>query len=307
MLKDTGVIFISIDDNEQANLKLLCDQIFGEKNFVINFCVIRSEGGGMAKYVIKGHDYCLVYARDISKFRPLGKPKDVRGKTIEKNGIKYWIQEDWLRKEFGKYGNCHYEELIKYKGEKYKQEIDQGIKDGKYILIKKDTGLHVVGKLRRLDEDSSKFYSILKHLNKDGVNELKNMGINFDYPKPVSLIKELVYGATIFDKSALVLDFFAGSGTTGQAVLEINKQYGGERRFILCTNNENGICDNVTYPRLKTVITGKRQDGTIYSDGILSNLFVFETGFIYDEKNSEQAKYNLVEKVMLCFVLKKTF
>ena len=302
LLKDTGVIFISIDDNEQANLKLLCDQIFGSRNFVTNFCVIRSEGGGMAKQVVKGHDYCLVYAKNISKFRPLGKPKDVRGKIVERDGVQYWIQEDWLRKEFGKYGNCHYEELIQYKGEEYKAEIDEGLKNGKYVLIKKDTGLHVIGKLRRLDEDSSKFYSIIKHLNKDGVNELKEMGINFDYPKPVSLIKELVYGATMFNKNALILDFFAGSGTTGQAVLEINSQYGGKRRFILCTNNENNICTDVTYPRLKAVITGKKPNGQKHSNGIPANLYYFKTDFIKDESNVEQAKYSLVEKVdsLLC-------
>ena len=107
---------------------------------------------------------------------------------------------------------------------------------------------------------------------------------------------------SINNKEAIVLDFFAGSGTTGQAVLELNKEDGGNRRFILCTNNENNICTDVTYPRLKTIITGIRSDGTKYSDGIPSNLIYYKTDFIKDSNNTDQAKYCLVEKVdeLLC-------
>ena len=254
LMKETGVIFLSIDDNEHAQLKVLLDEIFSENNFVADFCVIRAEGGGLAKQVIKGHDYCLVYAKNISLFTPLAKPKDIRGKIVIKNGIKYWIQEDWLRKEFGKYGNCHYEELLEYKSQAFKDEIDEGIKNGDYILIPKNNGMNIIGKLRSLETDSSKFYSILKHLNKDGVNELKELGISFDYPKPTSLISELVGGATFFHKNSTILDFFAGSGTTGHAVMKLNAEDGGNRKFILCTNNENNICRDVTYERIKRVI-----------------------------------------------------
>ena len=296
LLKDTGVILISIDDNECCGLKILCDEIFSEENFVSNFCVIRAEGGGMAKQVIKGHDYCLVYTKNINHFTPLAKEKDIRGKIIEKDGIKYWVQEDWLRKEFGKYGNCHYEELIKYKGEAFKKEIDEGIKKGEYILIPKDNGLTVIGKLRRLDTDSSKFYSVLKHLNKNGVNELKELGIDFDYPKPISLIHELVGGATFFNKSATILDFFAGSGTTGHAVLKLNAEDGGHRKFILCTNNENNICRDITYQRLKTAITGKRKDKSKYSDGLPGSLKYFKTDFI---PISEKMYYEYADELLL--------
>ncbi len=254
ILSDKGVIFLSIDDNEHSQLKLLADSIFSENNFVADFCVIRAEGGGLAKQVIKGHDYCLVYAKNISLFTPLAKQKDVRGKIVEHKGKKYWIQEDWLRKEFGKYGNCHYEELLQYKGQAFKEEIDKGIEQGEYVLIPKSNGMHIIGKLRLLETDSSKFYSILKHLNKNGVNELKELEINFDYPKPISLIEELVGGATFFNKNATVLDFFAGSGTTGHAVMKLNAEDGGNRKFILCTNNENNICRDVTYERIKRVM-----------------------------------------------------
>jgi len=263
LLSDNGCLFLSIDDNELAQVYMLLNDIFGEENFISNFCVIRAEGGGMAKQLIKGHDYCLVYAKNINKFTPLAKQKDVRGKIIEKDGKKYWIQEDWLRKEFGKYGNCHYEELIEYKGEDYKTEIDKGLENGLYVLIPKSNGMNIVGKLRLLETDSSKFYSVLKHLNKNGVNELKELGVNFDYPKPLALIEELISGATYFNRNAKVLDFFAGSGTTGHAVMKLNAEDGGNRKFILCTNNENNICRDITYQRIKKVIEKENYNASL--------------------------------------------
>lgn len=237
LLRQDGAIFISIDDNECENIKKLCDEIYGEDNKVAEFVVIRAEGGGMAKQVIKGHDYLLVYCKNITNFRPLGKPKDVRGKIIEKDGERFWIQEDWLRKEFGKYGNCHYEEILQYKGQEKLDEINQGIKNGQYILIKKPTGMHVVGKLRNLKEDSSKFYSIIKHLSAKGIEDLKVLKLDkyFGYPKPVSLLEEIINGATFFTgkDGDVILDFFSGSATTAHAVMQLNAEDGGHRKFIM--------------------------------------------------------------------------
>ena len=84
-------------------------------------------------------------------------------------------------------------------------------------------------------------------------------------------------------QAGTVLDFFAGSGTTAQAVLELNRRDGGSRRFILCTNNENGICRDITYQRVRTVITGKREDGSVYSQGIPAKVRYF-TVFSKKEK-----------------------
>jgi DNA modification methylase len=88
-----------------------------------------------------------------------------------------------------------------------------------------------------------------------------DLGIKFPYPKCLNVANYLLSNV-IRDKNITILDFFAGSGTTGQAVLELNKEDGGNRRFILCTNNENNICEEVTYQRIKTVISGKRKDGS---------------------------------------------
>ena len=247
LLTADGAIFISIDDNEQTNIKKLCEEVFGESNKVAEFVVIRAEGGGMAKQVIKGHDYLFVYAKDITQFSPLGKPKDIRGKIVEKDGEKYWIQEDWLRKEFGKYGNCHYEEILEYKGQEKLDEINKGLKKGEYILIPKSNGMNIVGKLRNIKEDSSKFYSILKHLSANGIKDLKNLELDkyFSYPKPVSLVQELVAGMTIFSskENDIILDFFSGSATTAQAVMQQNCEDKGNRKFIMIQLPES-LADN---------------------------------------------------------------
>jgi adenine-specific DNA-methyltransferase len=236
LLSDDGVIMISIDDNEFDNLHKIANEIFGESNQVGVFTVIKAEGGGLAKHIIKGHDYVLVYARSIGNFKPLMKPKDIRGKIVNLNGEDYWIEEDWLRKEFGKYGTCLYEEIEELLGKQKLDEVDQGLSEGKYVLLPKGSN-HIVGRYRKISEDGSKFYSVLKHLNKNGVKDLQGLGDldkYFDYPKPLSLIKELIQGATLFTKAdnEIVLDFFAGSGTTAQAVMELNSEDGGTRKFI---------------------------------------------------------------------------
>ncbi|MDD7384697.1 MAG: DNA methyltransferase [Actinomycetaceae bacterium] len=245
LLADDGVIFISIDDNEQSNLKLLCDEVFGEQNYVAGFIIVRSEGGGLAKQAVIGHDYLPAYARDIDKFSPLGRPKDIRGRIVSKGGVEYWVETDWLRKEFGKYGTCPYEEIADYFGLEKKKEIDKGIANGVYVLVPKD-GYSLVGRLRRVDEDTSKFYTVLKdfdgegyakYLNKLGVQDLQVLGLDslFSFPKPVDLVKLAVQGATIRSKAQgdIILDFFSGSGTTADAVMQLNAEDGGNRKYIM--------------------------------------------------------------------------
>ena len=121
----------------------------------------------------------------------------------------------------------------------------------------------------------------------------------FSYPKPLELIVEILRAVTKAD--SVVLDFFAGSGTTGQACLELNKQDSGNRRFIVCTNNEGDICNNVTYPRLQTIISGVRIDGSTYSDGIPANLKYYRTDFVArdEEYLSDALLEHIAEMVQL--------
>ena len=235
LLRQDGVIFVSIDDNEVHNLRLMMNEIFGEENFVGELAVIRAEGGGLAKQIVQGHEYLLIFSRNINNFDPLKRPKDIRGKIIERDGKRFWLQDDWLRKEFGKYGTLPYEDIEKVKGHEKKIEVDEGIKRGKYQLINKGN-YHIVAKLRPVDEDGSKFYSVIKHLSADGKRDINSLGFGeeFSFPKPVSLIKELVLGATFNTKANddIILDFFSGSGTTAHAVAELNAEDGGKRRWI---------------------------------------------------------------------------
>ncbi len=101
----------------------------------------------------------------------------------------------------------------------------------------------------------------------------------------------------------IVLDFMAGSGTTGQAVLQLNKENGGNRKFIQCTNNENNICTEVTFPRIKKVINGyKKRDNGENIIGLNGNLQYFKTALLKKTENRDQIKINLTEKCteMLC-------
>ena len=236
LLTEDGYICISIDDNEIENVRKMCDEVFGNSNFVAQFIVIRSEGGGLAKRAVIGHDYMIAFARNIKKCRPLGRPKDIRGKIVKKNGEDYWIETDWFREVFGKYGTCHYEDILKFYNQAKKDEIDKGIEKEEYILIPRD-GKHIVGRYRRVADDTSKFYTIVKHLNKNGVSDLQEIGLNkfFDYPKPVSLVKEFAQGVTILSKNDndVILDFFSGSATTAHAVMQLNAEDGGNRKFIM--------------------------------------------------------------------------
>ncbi|MGP5038031.1 site-specific DNA-methyltransferase [Corynebacterium variabile] len=236
LLGEDGAILISIGDDELHNLRQVANEIFGEFNFVGVFSRTSAEGGGLAKQMIKGHDYVVVYARSIKYFPPLLRPKEIRGKVVNIDGEEFWIEEDWLRKEFGKYGTCHYEEILKYHPRSKLDEIDKGLANGRYVLVEK-RGKNIVGRYRKVSEDGSKFHSVIKHLNANGVRDLsklQGMDAYFDFPKPVSLVRDLVRGATFGSKNSedIILDFFAGSSTTAQAVFELNSQDGGNRRVI---------------------------------------------------------------------------
>ena len=150
-------------------------------------------------------------------------------------------------------------------------------------------------------EKISTIWTDKQYYTTKGSNQIKEIfeGKPFSYPKPLELIIAILKKVTKSD--SIVLDFFAGSGTTAQAVLELNQQDGGHRKFILCTNNENNICTEVTYPRIQTVITGRRQDGSQYSDGIPANLKYYHTDFVAKDEEylSEELLNHIVEMIQL--------
>jgi adenine-specific DNA-methyltransferase len=169
-------------------------------------------------------------------------------------------------------------------------------------VISKNENGYFVKKTENTKAYDSLYFTNNLFSNDNAKKELDSFCLSkkFDYPKPSSLIKECLKMGN--NKKAVVLDFFAGSGTTGQAVLELNKEDGGERKFILVTNNENEIFDKITYPRISTVITGKKIDGSLYNESLNANLICYNCDFISDNNNDDQSLYNLVEKCneLLC-------
>lgn len=314
LLKENGIILISIDDNELYQLKLLCDKIFGEENFICNFIrTTRKGGGSMSKYVSVDHDYCLCYSKDKNKLDRIYIPFEdrylKRYKENDDNGRYFW--DTFSRNRQGSSNNYFITAPDKekipgswiYKKEKFEELLKTGD-----VRFKKTKEKWSVQCKQRLNANGQIMRSQLTEFpNRLGTETLVNLigKDKFSYAKPVELIKHFL---NFSDNNAIVLDFFAGSGTTGQAVLELNKEDGGNRQFILCTNNENKICEDVTYPRLKTVITGIRKDGSKYSDGINSNLKYFKTNFVENSVTRDQLYYDLTEKCipMLC-VKENTF
>ena len=306
LLSMGGVIFISIDDNEQAQLKLLCDEIFGAARFLGEFIHQRAKGGGQAKHIVKGHDYILCYAHDAT-IAQISRPKVIQQGIVVHNGIECLRNDDVIRKTFGKYDKtlgdrrCFYEELIEYKGLAKKNEVDKLVQKGIYCLEKNKTGMHTIVEYIPVSSARSKHYSIIKVLSEIGKQELEDIGIsNFDYPKPLELIRLLT--GSIYRDDTTILDFFAGSGTTLHATMQLNAEDGGHRKCILVTNNENGICENVTYERNKRVIQGYTTPKGEEVPGLTANtLRYYKTDFISRDR-TQRNMHALVEAAtdLLC-------
>lgn len=341
LLSERGAIFISIDDNELATLKLLCDSIFGDTNFVGNFIVENNpKGRKNGKFISVTSEYCLIYVKDFNtaEFKKTipkeasDMAKDENGNFIRRSGKRVLMGENSLNKSVTDFkSKKHYTAYIKgqsliLKKEKLLSEKDEAlIQDGyaRYITYLNDhfventyteqkfTELFKKGALDiRKDKIYEKHFSdnkqikgLLTNISYDAIYDNKKVRYEMDlkttsakralyemmgaeiftFPKNVNFIKHLINLNS--NNDSIILDFFAGSGTTAQAVLELNKEDGGNRKFILCTNNESNICSEVTYPRVKTVITGMRPNGSKYSDGIPANLKYYKTAFV--AKDSE--------------------
>lgn len=248
LLTDDGVIFISIDDNEQGNIQKVCNEIFGENNFVGQLIHQRAKGGGQAKYIVKGHDYILVYGKNLKNIT-LARKKIIQKPTTTINGEQYIINDDIIRKVFGKYDKslgdrrCFYEELEKYKGKAKKEEIDRKLRTGELFLIENRFNMHTICRYEKVTDATSKMYSILKInpedsiikvLSEEGKKDLDALGIfGFSYPKPVEIIRQLVDAGTEKKETNIILDFFSGSATTAHAVMQLNSEDGGNRKFIM--------------------------------------------------------------------------
>ncbi|MBS3099599.1 site-specific DNA-methyltransferase [Candidatus Pacearchaeota archaeon] len=277
LLSEDGVIFVSIDDNEQAHLKLLMDEVFGSENFVVEITREAIKGGSQSKLIRKTHDYVSVYAKNIDLINFSG---------IEQEGVKLNLEDEKgpyaIGRELNKWGagsrredapGMHFpvpgpngEEVYPIRNDGSegrwrlgKKNMLKKVKDGDVIFKKRENGTYIVyEKLRDNSPKIKQFISIFKdnYINAKGSEELKKLfGTQraiFDYSKPVELVLDLMRMADL-DKDSIILDSFAGSGTTGHAVLDMNKEDGGNRKFILI-EMEDDIAKKITAERIKRAI-----------------------------------------------------
>lgn len=314
LLSDEGVIFISIDDNEQAQLKLLCDEVFRENNFIANYKWNKTATApSLSQKVRNKYEYILCYEKNRNNL-------NYNGGYIDGGDIPLLNRGNNLRD-------------ILFKKETVKFSFDGILKAGVYdrVTLKNDltikngranTDFTINGEFKWTQDNLNKEIEIgttfiiksqklsvrfirneLKTkrpsdiISKDecGVdtNEIAKKELqllvpnnNMDYPKPKSLIKYLLKFNEDNRTNSIILDFFAGSGTTGHAVMQLNKEDGGNRKYILCTNNENNICEEVTYQRLKNI-----------QDELPHNLKYFKTDFI-SKYESDEDEETISEKML---------
>ena len=314
LLSDDGFIFISIDDNEHAHLKVLCDEIFGQDNFVGMFAVENNpKGRKNSNFISISNEYCLAYVKNANVgFFVENIPKDIKDLTQDENGNyvhnsgkRVLVGENEFNENVVDFNSDkHYTVYYKRDSHEVKIRKEQSVEEMDDNLLSKGferfysynsngfvLNTYTADKLLKLfdhgalDFKNSKIYeknfsttirikSIISNKKYTAVinnkptdymidvkttsakTELKNIFNSkespFSNPKNTGLLKLLI--TLKEDKSITVLDFFAGSGTTGHAVMKLNAEDGGNRKFILCTNNENDICRDVTYERIRRVI-----------------------------------------------------
>ncbi|MBQ8680296.1 MAG: site-specific DNA-methyltransferase [Treponema sp.] len=321
LMNEKGVIFISIDDNEQATIKILCDEIFGENNFVGNYIWRKKYGGGQAvDYFSTEHEYICVYRKSEQMFW--------LDETVERSSKEFNHSDSngiFKTTKLAKWGNTSRREdrptmyfPIKAPDNSYCFPIAPDGNDGRWRIGKEKMKILEQNNLIHWEQKENKWIPYEKEYFTGQTKTIKDRSIIYDVaetgdgsnvltaifntkdkflnPKPVEIIAKLLKNVSEKSHSFTILDFFAGSGTTGHAVLKLNEEDGGKRKFILCTNNENSICHDITYERLKTVITGKRKDGSEYSEGLPGSLKYFKVDFV---EITEKEYYEYADKLLL--------
>ncbi len=352
LLKDNGVIFVSIDENESHNLRLLMDEIFGETNFieqlVWNKRIPKNDKG-----IGNIHEYILLYSNnynsehvflqkkegieDVNEFVLNLKRKKIPIPEAEKEIKRYYKKNDYDRgitlynsfnEEYRLWGKINvswpnaktfgprYDVLhpatnkpckVPDRGWRWTPETFNSLLDYQNT-VKLHDGSYVCGRIwfakdentqpssiKFLDEVNDFLLRSIISTKSDGGNELLDIigQSKFDYPKPSDLIHRLIN--SVGSKEIKILDFFAGSGTTLHATMQLNAEDGGNRQCILVTNNENNICEEVTYERNKRVIQGYTNAKGVQVAGLANNnLRYYRTEFVPSTK-TEQNKRQLTQ------------
>jgi adenine-specific DNA-methyltransferase len=339
LLNENGIIICAIDDYEFASLKLLFDNIYGEQNRLGTLVIVHNKRGrNDHKFFASQHEYLLVYAKNFQKanIHHFTLNDDDKDQYKKADGISAYAETSFIRTGnnsnrtdrpnlyYPIYLNERTNELSLTKNEGWEELLPTNKKgDEKYwrwsketflelqateLLVKKVKGVNKIFKKRRLNHITGKkpktvWYDSKYDSSSNGIMLLQQIlgkDNTFNYPKSIYAVKDILEITS--NPNSLILDFFAGSGTTGQAVLELNQQDNGNRQFILCTNNENKICEEVTYPRIKKVI-----EGYGVKKGIKANVKYFKTDYfplILKDNNKQTLVSRITE--LLC-IAENTF
>ena len=303
LLSDRGVIFISIDDNEQANLKLLCDQVFGEKNFIAQIVWQKIHSiKNDARYFSQSHEYVFVYAQNIDsvKIQLLPRTEAMNSRYTNKDNDPRgpWQSGDLVAT--GERTNGHFIVTSPKTGKQF------DVPQGKHWVYSEANLLELVASNSIwFGEDGNSFPRKKRFLsevqggrtpntiwlseevgnNQTATREiidLFNERGKFDFPKPLFFIQQLIQLAS--QPSSIILDFFAGSGTTMHATMQLNEEDGGHRQCILVQQNENNICEAVTYERNKRVMQGYTNAKGEAVAGLGNSMKYYRTAFVGEHK-----------------------
>lgn len=318
LLKPDGAMIVAIDDYEVNSLGLLLEELFPEHDRSLLIVEHHPQGAG-SNTISRTHEYAYVCipkgvgikGRDVVdmddnwSLKRSGqgennwrthRPKQFFALLIDEGKGKVVDVGPELRKDEKypvgktKEGYMRIYPLDKTGGERvwrYNRQTMLNLIQKEQIEYSKSGALSV----RKVGEKQTPIFSVWKdpryNAGTSGSNlltEILGSSAKFPYPKSLYTVIDMVGMIVKRNKKALVLDFFAGSGTTGHAVLELNKEDSGNRRFILCTNNENNICEEVTYERLKRVIKGYKDKKGEKVDGLGGNLSYYKTDLVNIEK-----------------------
>jgi adenine-specific DNA-methyltransferase len=249
LLSDDGVIFISIDDNEQANLKRLCDEVFGSDNFLAEFIWKKRTGSNDSQNMVSlDHDYVLAFSKTSATFALTGEIKDSSNyKNPDNDPRGAWAKDNLTcNKTASERPNLFYPITDPKTGIEYQcnpnrvwayetTRMQKNIEDEKVIFPSNGVGTPMYKRhLAELRSDRKPFGSIIETvINSIATKESRDLlgGQYFDYPKSVDLLKQLVNQGTL--ENDTILDFFSGSATTAHAVMQLNAEDGGKRKFIM--------------------------------------------------------------------------
>ena len=326
LLSSGGVIFISIDDNEQAQLKLLCDEIFGGENFIAQVVVASNSAKNNAKFISVTHEYLFCYAKDketlptnwavlknnINQFNKIAKkllnssltPEEIHGELLALTKYPKFYEFDhytyvdkrgpFRASDLTAPGSTAKYDIIHPKTKKacktgtrgwgYSEKAIDDLIEKDYIYFGEDETVMPQLKNYLSENEKSLPKSIVFFDSQASTKWMKSQNLDFPFPKALDYIKYI--GSMYPNSNATFLDFFAGSGTTLHATMQLNAEDGGHRKCILVTNNENNICEEVTYERNKRVIQGYTTPKGEEVEGLHNNnLRYYRTNFLSRDKS----------------------